>query len=114
MLELGQCDIEVPVSLNNANSSSLRWQPWAITVCTSFSINVAKVKIMPSFQHCAIFVLEAPHLVGEQIVSVIDIGVRICFRKDLLDQVHFCWVFTDVTLKSQKKIIEKIIISAPR
>lgn len=46
---------------------------------------------------------DEPHLVGEEIVFVIDVGVRICFRKDLLDQVHFGWVFTDVTLKRETK-----------
>lgn len=49
--------------------------------------------------HCSVFGRDSPHLVSQQIVFVIDVGVRVCLWKQLLDKLHFLRVLTDVTLK---------------
>lgn len=103
VLELGQWAKEAPVSLNRINSSSLRWQPWAITVCESWII--IHNSVYTFVQKCLwvqVRICPRVYFVSEQVSLVIDVCVRHWFRKQLLYKIHFLCIFTDVTLKTHR------------
>lgn len=71
--------------------------------------------VLRFYQHLCFFVQNVcpcvwlcPHLVREQVVFVIDVCVRLWFRKQLLYELHLLNVFTDVTLEISAHMSERI------